>query len=96
MRSLRNALLLLIILGIAGIVAGYFIFARAPFTGELIEIRNLIPQSQTELQQWTSRLLNELGFEQVRQLEVIRRNILMTGAGGALLGLILGFVVSRR
>lgn len=87
MGALRNALLLLVILGIAGIVAGYFIFARAPITGELIEVRNLIQQPQN--------LLGEL-FSEISQFETIRRNILLTGAGGAALGLILGIVVSRR
>jgi hypothetical protein len=100
MRTLKNAVLLLVILGIVGTVAGYFIFARAPGTGELIEIRYLIDRPQS----LSDRLNNEgvwgtlesLGIELLSDLETIRRNILLTGAGGALLGLILGFVVSRR
>lgn len=84
---MKNALLLLFVLGIAGIVAGYFIFARAPITGELIAVQNLLQPPQN--------LLGEL-ISEVSQFESIRRNILLTGAGGALLGLILGLRVSRR
>ena len=84
---MRNVLLLALILGIAGIVVGYFVFARAPITGDYISIGNLIDPPNNLL----GRLVSEIG-----QFAQIRRNILLTGAGGAVLGLVLGFVVSRR
>ncbi len=84
---MKNALLLLVVLGIVGLVVGYFIFARWPITNEMIGIQDLLSQPQDIV----GSLLSE-----VSQFAEIRRNILLTGAGGAVLGLVLGIVVSRR
>ncbi len=84
---MRNVLLLAIVFGVVGIVLGYLIFARAPITGELIAIGNLIQPPDG----FVGELVNE-----IRQLREIRRNILYTGAGGVVVGVVLGIVVSRR
>ena len=84
---MKNALLLLFVLGVVGIVAGYFIFARWPITNEMISIQDLVSQP--------SDILGSL-LSEVSQLSEIRRNVLLTGAGGAVLGLVLGILVSRR
>jgi hypothetical protein len=84
---MRNVLLLAVVFGVVGLVIGYLIFARAPITGELIAIQNLIQPPRD--------LIGEIVSE-LSQFEDIRRNILFTGAGGVVVGIILGVVVSRR
>lgn len=84
---MRNVLLLAVVFGAVGLVIGYLIFARAPITGELIAVQNLIQPPEDLLGQIVS---------EVSQFEQIRRNILYTGAGGVVVGVILGVVVSRR
>jgi len=84
---MRNVILLGLVFGLVGLVLGYLIFARAPITGELIAIRNLIdPPSGL-----VGNIVSELS-----QFAEIRRNILFTGAGGVVVGAVLGVVVSRR
>lgn len=84
---MKNVLLLAVVFGIVGLVIGYLIFARVPVTGELIAIRNLIEPPKN--------IVGEI-FSELAQLREIRRNILYTGAGGVVVGAILGVVVSRR
>ncbi|MFP4115417.1 MAG: hypothetical protein ACOC0O_02725 [Spirochaetota bacterium] len=84
---MRNVLLLAVVFGVVGLVIGYLIFARAPVTGELISIGNLI--------QPPNDLIGEIVSE-LSQFSEIRRNILYTGAGGVVVGIVLGVIVSRR
>lgn len=84
---MRNVILLAIVFGVVGIVLGYLIFARAPITGELIAVQNLVQPPEG----FVGELVSE-----IRQLREIRRNILYTGAGGLVVGVVLGIVVSRR
>ncbi len=84
---MRNVLLLALVLGVVGLVLGYVIFARAPVTGDLISIRNLIDPPDGLI----GRIVTEVG-----QFARIRRNILLSGAGGAAVGVILGLIVGRR
>ena len=84
---MRNVLLLAIVFGIVGLVIGYLIFARVPVTGELIAIRNLVEPPQN--------IVGEI-FSELAQLRDIRRNILFTGGGGVVVGIILGVIVSKR
>lgn len=84
---MRNVLLLAVVFGVVGLVIGYLIFARAPITGELIAIQNLIRPPQD--------FLGEM-WSEISQFEQIRRNILYAGGGGVIVGIILGVVVSRR
>jgi len=84
---MRNVILLAVVFGLVGLVLGYLIFARAPITGELIAIRNLV-DPPTGL---VGNIVSELS-----QFAEIRRNILLTGGGGLVVGVVLGVVVSRR
>jgi hypothetical protein len=84
---MRNVILLGLVFGVVGLVLGYLIFARAPVTGELIAIRNLIDPPRGLV----GSIVSELS-----QFAEIRRNILFTGGGGVVVGVVLGAVVSRR
>lgn len=84
---MRNVILLAIVFGAVGLVIGYLIFARVPMTGELIAIGNLIQPPEGLI----GNLVSEIG-----QFREIRRNILFSGGGGVVLGVVLGVVVSRR
>ncbi len=64
---------------------GYAVFTK--FAGEYIAIGRLISGNQ-------GNIIGEL-TEAVLNIEEIRRNILLCGAGGAVLGLVLA-LVSRR
>lgn len=84
---MRNVLLLGLVFGVVGIALGYLIFARAPLTGELFPIADLVRPPDSLLGEFVSEW---------RQLTEIRRNILLTGGGGLVVGIVLGVVVSRR
>ncbi len=84
---MRNVLLLAVVFGVVGLVLGYVIFARAPVTGDLIAVRNLIDPPEGLL----GRIVEEVG-----QFAEIRRNILLSGGGGVVVGVILGLIVGRR
>ena len=84
---MRNVLLLAVVMGVVGLVLGYVIFARAPVTGDLISIGNLIDPPDGLL----GRIVEEVG-----QFARIRRNILLSGGGGVVVGVIMGLIVGRR
>ena len=84
---MRNVLLLGVVLGIAGLVVGYFIFARAPITGDYIAIETLLNPPAGII----GRLMENVG-----QFAEIRRNIVVSGVVGAVSGVVLGVLVSRR
>ncbi len=84
---MRNVLLLAVVLGITGLVVGYFMFARAPITGDYIAIETLLDPPEGII----GRLMEDIG-----QFARIRRSIVLTGAGGAVLGVILGLIVNKR
>lgn len=84
---IRNVLLLAIVFGIVGLVLGWLIFGRWPITDELISIQHLISPPEN----FVGNLLSG-----TQQYEEIRRNILLSGGGGVVLGIILGAIVSRR
>jgi hypothetical protein len=83
---MRNIVILALVFGVVGLVIGYLIFARAPLTGELIAVGDLLGQPRD--------LLGEL-VNDVLKIEQIRRNILLTGAGGVVVGIILGAVMGK-
>ncbi len=84
---MKNVVLLAVVFGIVGLIVGYLIFARAPLTGELISIGDLFRRPNDLVGQ----IVND-----VLAFETIRRSILLSGAGGAVVGIILGAVVNRR
>ena len=84
---MRNVVLLAVVLGIAGLVVGYFIFARAPITGEYISLGTLLDPPEGII----GRLMEDFG-----QFAEIRRNIMLSGAAGVAFGVVLGVVVNKR
>jgi hypothetical protein len=81
---MRKAVVLIVILGVVGLVVGYLIFARTE--GGYISLKALLRPSR--------HLLDEL-VKKVTGIGTIRRNILVSGAVGAVVGLVLA-VATRR
>jgi hypothetical protein len=81
---MKRIILLLIIVGIIGLAVGYLIFART--AGGYVSIGVLISPSKN--------VLDEL-VKTVTGIKQIRQNILICGAVGAGVGLLLGLVTSR-
>ena len=71
-------------LGILGLIIGYFIFAKSG--DSYIAIRHLISGG--------NNIFEELG-NQIRGVEEIRRKIVLTGAGGLIIGIVFGVVRKR-
>ena len=81
---MKRIILLLIIVGIIGLAVGYLIFAR---TGSgYVSVQVLFSPSKN--------VLDEL-VKSVTGIKQIRQNILICGAVGAGVGLVLGLVTSR-
>jgi hypothetical protein len=81
---MKRTILLLIIVGLIGLAVGYLLFARTP--NGYVSIEVLISPSKN--------VLDEL-VRSVTGIEQIRQNILICGAVGAGVGLLLGLVTSR-
>jgi hypothetical protein len=81
---MKRIILLLIIVGIIGLAVGYLIFART--SSGYVSIQALISPSKN--------VLDDL-VKSVTGIKKIRQNILICGAAGAGLGLVLGAVTSR-
>ena len=81
---MKRIILLLIIVGIIGLAVGYLIFART--ASGYVSIGVLISPSKN--------VLDEL-VKSVTGIKQIRQNILICGAVGAGVGLLLGLVTSR-
>jgi hypothetical protein len=81
---MKRIILLLIIVGIIGLAVGYLIFART--SSGYVSIQVLISPSKN--------VLDDL-VKSVTGIKQIRRNILICGAVGAGVGLLLGLVTSR-
>jgi hypothetical protein len=82
---MKRIVLLLIIVGIAGLVVGYLIFART--AGGYVSVQALFTPS--------SNVLEEL-VKSVTGIKKIRQNILICGAVGAGAGVILALMTRRR
>lgn len=78
---MKNIVSSVLVLGILGLVAGYFLFAKVG--NSYIDVQVLIAPGDTVLQ--------KLG-NAIRGVEEIRRKILITGGAGAVLGLVIGLV----
>jgi hypothetical protein len=81
---MKRIILLLIIVGIIGLAVGYLIFART--SSGYVSVQVLISPSKN--------VLDDL-VKSVTGIKQIRRNILICGAVGAGVGLLLGLVTSR-
>jgi hypothetical protein len=81
---MKRTILLLIIVGIIGLAVGYLIFARTP--SGYVSIQVLVSPSKN--------VLDDL-VKSVTGIKKIRQNILICGAVGAGVGLLLGLVTSR-
>ena len=81
---MKRIILLLIIVGIIGLAVGYLIFART--SSGYVSIQALISPSKN--------VLDDL-VKSVTGIKQIRQNILICGAVGAGVGLLLGLVTSR-
>jgi len=81
---MKRTILLLFIVGIIGLAVGYLIFART--ASGYVSIQVLISPSKN--------VLDDL-VKSVTGIKQIRRNILICGAVGAGVGLLLGLVTSR-
>ncbi len=79
---MKSPISLALVLGIAGLVLGYFLFAK--FGDSYIPVRDLLFGGGDSI-------LKKLG-NAVRGVEEVRRKMLLTGAGGAVIGLVIGFV----
>jgi hypothetical protein len=81
---MKRIILLLIVVGIIGLAVGYLIFART--SSGYISIQVLISPSKN--------VLDDL-VKSVTGIKQIRQNILICGAVGAGVGLLLGLLTSR-
>jgi hypothetical protein len=81
---MKNTISLALILGIAGLVLGYFLFAR--FGNSYIPVRDLLPGSDS--------IVKKIG-DAIKGVEEIRRNILLTGAAGFGIGITSGILKKR-
>jgi hypothetical protein len=80
----RRIVLLIILVAVLGLIVGYLIFAKT--AGGYVSVRTLISPSQN--------VFDEL-VKQVTGIDKIRRNILLSGAVGAGIGLLLGLAAAR-
>jgi hypothetical protein len=81
---MKRILLLLLIVGIIGLAVGYLIFART--SSGYVGIQALLSPSKN--------VLDDL-VKSVTGIKQMRLNILICGAAGAGVGLLLGLVTSR-
>jgi hypothetical protein len=82
---MKRTILLLIIVGVVGLAAGYLIFART--AGGYVSVQALITPS--------ANVLEDL-VKSVTGIKRIREKILICGAVGAGAGVILGLATRRR
>jgi len=74
-----------VIIGVAGLVVGYLIFGRV--AGEYVSIGELL--------QGPRNVLEDLA-ESITGIQYARRNVLISGAVGAAVGLVVGALLGRR
>ena len=76
---MKKTLILILLFGILGLVAGYFLFGK--IGGEYVYIKTIFSTS--------SNAIESLG-RKIAGIENIKQNILISGGVGALVGLIIG------
>lgn len=82
---MRRIILFSIVLGVLGLFLGYFLFGK--FAGEYVKITMLISPPENFFENITQK---------VAGIEEIRQNILITGAGGLVLGVLLSLFLGKR
>jgi hypothetical protein len=82
---MRNTIILTVILGLAGLAIGYYLFGK--FAGNYLEIKTLILPAKT--------VFGKIGSS-IAGLEKIRLNIALCGLGGAAGGFILSLLMRRK
>lgn len=78
-------IIFIVVIGIIGLVVGYFIFGR--IGGEYIQVKHVFEPAQNVLEDIAESLVG---------IQKARRNIWISGAVGAAIGLILGVSTRRR
>jgi hypothetical protein len=78
-------IIFVIVIGIIGLVVGYFIFGR--IGGEYIQVKHLFEPAQN--------ILEDIA-ESITGIQKARRNIWISGAVGAAIGLIVAVAARRR
>ena len=86
---MRNVLALAIVLGIIGLVLGYFLFAS--LGNGHIPVSTLLGVSNGPLQD-----LRNIGTGLIANLPDIRRNILLSGLVGVVAGVVIGVTTGGR
>ena len=81
---MKRIVMLLIVCGVVGLVAGYLIFGK--IGNEYIAISTLITGSENILQRAARKIAG---------IEEMRKNILLMGAGGAGIGLVAALFAPR-
>jgi len=76
---MKKSIILILLFGILGLVAGYFLFGK--IGGEYVNIKTIFSTS--------SNAIESLGWK-IAGIENIKQNILISGGVGGLVGLIIG------
>ncbi|OFX24605.1 MAG: hypothetical protein A2041_01080 [Bacteroidetes bacterium GWA2_31_9b] len=76
---MKKSIILILLFGILGLVAGYFLFGK--IGGEYVNIKTIFSTS--------SNAIESLG-RKIAGIEKIKQNILISGGVGGLVGLIIG------
>lgn len=82
---MRSIVTFALVLGLLGLVVGYFIFGK--IAGQYVAVDTLLGLGDD--------LISRIG-EAFVQIGDVRRNILISGAAGVGIGIIAGALVSRR
>lgn len=77
---MKKTLILILLFGILGLVAGYFLFGK--IGDEYVSLKTIFSSS--------SNAIESLG-RKISGIEKMKQNILISGGVGGLLGLIIGF-----
>ena len=98
---MRNIIVLGVVFAAVGLVLGYLIFARRALGGGLIPIGDLISGTQMPGRSGGGALGQIVDgvrgvVDDVRGLGEIRRNILLAGGGGLVVGAVLGGVLKGK
>ncbi len=81
---MKRTLLFIIIFAVIGLVMGYLVFGR--ISGEYIDIDLIFSNSENVIESFGRRIA---GLKQMKQ------NILISGAGGALIGFIISLIKKK-